>query len=149
MKQRMIQSSSQKGRGKINKKNKTKLRLEDEVIVTVGRDRGKRGKILSLDLRKKRALVQGIHLAKKYSRPTQENPKPIAIQLEQPIAISNLLYYDKKNKKGRRLTYNLKDGGIAKANEKQRAMRVGKEQVIIQSKARESEKGKGKKGERN
>ena len=126
---RMMMNSKQ---GSKNSKEKSKLRLEDEVVVICGSDRGKRGKILAIDLKKGRVVIQGVRLVKKNPRPTQENPKPSPIQIENPIDISNVMYYDKKNKKRQRLTYHVNgEGDDKKANAaKQRGMKISSERKI-------------------
>lgn len=84
---------------------KVKLRKDDEVIVISGsrEDKGKKGKILSIDKKRDRVYVSGINKKKKFVRPTQENPQGGEIEIERPIHISNVMFYDSKLKKGVRL----------------------------------------------
>ncbi len=84
---------------------KTKLRKDDEVIVIAGKDKGRRGKILAIDKKRDRVFVEGINKRKRFVRPTQENPQGGQIELEFPIHISNVMYYDSKLKKGVRIGY--------------------------------------------
>ena len=76
----------------MSKKSKTNKRLRegDNVVVTAGNDRGRKGKILS---RKgnDRFLVEGINVRKKAVRPTQENPQGRWIDIEVSIHGSNLM----------------------------------------------------------
>ncbi|HMU84611.1 MAG TPA: 50S ribosomal protein L24, partial [Leptospiraceae bacterium] len=67
----------------------TKLRKDDEVIVIAGKQKGKRGKIMSLDKAKARIIVQGVNRVKRFQRPSQENPKGGTVELEQSMPISN------------------------------------------------------------
>ncbi|MCS7204682.1 MAG: 50S ribosomal protein L24 [Leptospiraceae bacterium] len=87
------------------KHKKTKLKVNDEVIVIAGKHKGKRGKILYIDRLRQRVIVQGINKIKKYVRPTQENPKGGVIEIEAPIHISNVMFYDPKLKRGVRIGY--------------------------------------------
>lgn len=80
------------------------LKREDEVVCIAGKDKGKRGKILAIDKKNERLLVSGINKRKKYVRPTQENPRGGEIEIESPIHISNVMFYDSKSKKGVRLS---------------------------------------------
>lgn len=82
---------------------KFKLQREDEVICITGKDKGKRGKIIAIDKKRDRVLVAGINKAKKVVKPSQENPQGGVIEVERPIHISNVQYYDSKKKKGVRL----------------------------------------------
>lgn len=77
---------------------KTKLKINDEVIVISGKNKSGKGKILAIDFKKGRVIVQGVNLRKRYARPTQENPKGGEIQIEHPVAISNVMAYDSKTK---------------------------------------------------
>lgn len=84
---------------------RTKLQKDDEVIVIAGKDKGRKGKILAIDKKRDRVIVEGINKRKRYMRPTQENPQGGQIDYEFPIHISNVMFYDSKNKKGVRLGY--------------------------------------------
>lgn len=90
---------------------KIKLKKEDEVICIGGVDKGKKGKILSIDKRKDRIFVSGINKRKKYVRPTQENPQGGIIELENSIHISNVMLYDSKKKKGARAGFEITESG--------------------------------------
>lgn len=92
------------------KRRKTKLKVNDEVVVISGKHKGKRGKILFIDRLGERVVVQGINLRKKFIRPSQENPQGGVIEVESPIHISNVMYYDSKLKKGVRLGFKYEDG---------------------------------------
>jgi len=89
----------------------TKLRKDDEVIVIAGRQKGKRGKIMSLDMKNSRVIVQGVNKIKRFQRPSQENPKGGTVELEQALPLSNVMYYDSKGKKGVRLGYKVEPDG--------------------------------------
>jgi large subunit ribosomal protein L24 len=86
---------------------KIKLKKDDEVIVISGKlvDKGKKGKILSIDKKKDRVFVAGINKRKKFVRPTQENPQGGVIEIENSIHISNVMLYDSKKKSGARAGY--------------------------------------------
>ena len=85
-----------------------KLKVDDEVIVLSGKDKGKRGKIMAINRDRNILVVQGINLIRRFQRPSQENPKGGILELERPLHFSNVAYYDSKSKKGMRLGYLLK-----------------------------------------
>ncbi|MBL8019439.1 MAG: 50S ribosomal protein L24 [Leptospirales bacterium] len=89
----------------------TKLKKDDEVIVVAGSQKGKRGKIMALDIKKARVVVQGVNRVKRFQRPSQENPKGGTVELEQSMPISNIMFYDSKAKKGVRLGYKIGPDG--------------------------------------
>jgi large subunit ribosomal protein L24 len=82
-----------------------KLHKDDEVIVIAGKDKGRKGKVLALDKKRDRVFIEGVNKRKRFVRPTQENPQGGQIEIEFPIHISNVMYYDAKKKKGTRIGY--------------------------------------------
>ncbi|MBS0616708.1 MAG: 50S ribosomal protein L24 [Spirochaetes bacterium] len=86
-------------------KIKSRLKVKDEVVVIAGKNKKSRGEILRIDREKKQVVVQGVNLRKRFARPTQENPKGGIIEIEMPIALSNVQYYDSKEKKPTRIAY--------------------------------------------
>jgi large subunit ribosomal protein L24 len=99
---------------------KIKLRKDDEVIIISGKleDKGKKGKILSIDKKRDRVYVSGINRRKKYVRPTQENPQGGIIEIENSIHISNVMLFDSKTKKGARVGFT-----VTKAGKKERVLK--------------------------
>ncbi len=82
---------------------KTKFKINDQVVVTSGADRGKRGKVLYIDQKKGRVVVEGVNKKSKFVRPTQENPKGGVMTREYPVNISNIMIFCAKCKKGVRI----------------------------------------------
>ena len=102
--------------------NKIKLKKGDEVIVLVGKDKGKTGKITLIQPFLNKAIVSGINKVKKHQKPDNNQAGRI-IEKEMPINISNLSYYDSALKKGVKLGYKFNN-----KNEKIRIIRsTGKE----------------------
>jgi len=76
-----------------------KLKRDDEVIVTTGRDKGKRGKITKI-LDDGRALVSGINMVKRHTKPNPNLGKQGGIvEREAAIAISNIAIFNPKTQK--------------------------------------------------
>lgn len=86
-------------------KIKTRLKVKDEVIVIAGKHKKSRGEILRIDREKLQIVIKGVNLRKRFSRPSQENPKGGILEIEMPIALSNVQYYDSKEKKATRIAY--------------------------------------------
>lgn len=74
------------------------IRKGDEVIVTAGSDKGKRGKVLKVKNDDERIIVQGVNVRRKHVKPTQSNPQGGVVSLEMPIHISNVSPADKSGK---------------------------------------------------
>ena len=85
---------------------KLKIKKNDTVRVIAGDSKGKEGKILSIDTKKNRALVEGVNLVSKHSKPSAKNPQGGIVKQEAPVHISNLMLVDAKGnatKVGRKL----------------------------------------------
>lgn len=63
----------------------------DLVQVLTGKDRGKRGKVLSVDPDKGRALVDGINVQKRHTKATQKMPQGGIVERPGPLSASNLM----------------------------------------------------------
>jgi large subunit ribosomal protein L24 len=66
------------------------IRKNDIVMVTAGKDKGKKAKVLRVFYDTSKALVEGINYVKKHARKTQQDPKGGIVQREMPIHVSNL-----------------------------------------------------------
>ena len=72
-----------------------KIKRGDRVIITAGKDKGKEGKILSVDRKKDRVIVEGANMMKKHRKGNQQNPQGGIIETEAPLHISNVSYLHK------------------------------------------------------
>ena len=104
---------------------KLHVKKGDTVLVLSGNDKGKQGKVLSVDPKAQRAIVEGIRLISKHTRPNAEHPQGGIIKREAPIHISNLMVVDnsgkptrvgrkKDEKTGKLVRYSKKTGEIIK-----------------------------------
>ena len=75
---------------------KTHIKKGDMVKVLAGEDRSKEGRVLEVDRVKMRAIVEGLNINKKHSKPTTANPQGGIVEKEGPIHISNLMLIDAK-----------------------------------------------------
>jgi len=81
---------------KFNKQPKLKLRKGDIVKVIAGDSKGQQGRILEMMIEKRKALVEGVNLVSKHSKPNAKNTQGGIIKKEAPIHISNLMLVDGK-----------------------------------------------------
>ena len=81
--------------------SKLHLKKGDNVVVISGTQKGKKGTVLSVDVEKQRAIVEGVNLVSKHARPSTENPKGGIVKKEASVHISNLMVCDKNGKPGR------------------------------------------------
>lgn len=76
----------------------TKLHIKKGDIVKVisGESKGKQGRILRIDIKSSRAVVEGANMIKKHTKPNADTPQGGIIEKEAPIHISNLMLIDGK-----------------------------------------------------
>lgn len=88
-----------------------KIRKGDEVIVTTGKDKGRRGTVLQI-FDDGRVLIEGINLAKKHVKPNPNVGEQGGIQDKaMPVDVSNVLVFNPKSKKGERVGIRVEDDG--------------------------------------
>ena len=104
---------------------KLHVKKGDTVLVLSGNDKGKQGKVMSVDRKSQRAIVEGVRIVSKHTRPNAEHPQGGIIKQEAPIHISNLMVVDnsgkptrvgrkKDEKTGKSVRYSKKTGEIIK-----------------------------------
>jgi large subunit ribosomal protein L24 len=87
----------------------SKIRRDDTVIVIAGKDRGKTGRVLRVDLKKGKLYVEGLNIVKRHMRPQQVRDAQRAeqvggvIEKEGPIHVSNVMLVDPKENKPTRV----------------------------------------------
>jgi large subunit ribosomal protein L24 len=102
-------------------KKKLHIKKGDTVYVNAGDDRGKKGKVLEVLTDKNRAIVEGINMVKKHTKPNAKHPQGGIIEQEASIHISNLQVVDptsgnatrigrRLNAKGKSVRYAKKSG---------------------------------------
>ena len=68
-----------------------RVRKNDQVIVTAGEYKGKKGKVLKVFPETNRIIVEGVNFIKKHSRPSQQHPQGGIIEKEGSIHVSNVM----------------------------------------------------------
>lgn len=67
------------------------MKKGDEVVVIAGAEKGKRGKVISLNAAKERVLVEGVRIIKRHTRKSQQHPQGAIVEREGSIHISNVM----------------------------------------------------------
>jgi len=70
------------------------VKKNDQVVVISGADKGKRGRVISVDGKTQRVIVEGARLIKKHMRKSQQNPQGAIVEREGTIHISNVMKAD-------------------------------------------------------
>ena len=78
-------------------------RVNDIVQVIAGDDKGKRGKVLSVDRPNAKVTVQGVNLVYRHMKPSRANPQGGRLSKEMPISASNVLLFCPNCRRGVRL----------------------------------------------
>ena len=86
---------------------KIHIKKGDTVYVNAGNDKGKTGKVLSVDPAKDRAVVEGVNMVSKHTKPTSKQPQGGIIKKEAGIHISNLNLIDPQSGKPTRVGYRI------------------------------------------
>lgn len=96
---------------------KYKIKKGDKVKVIAGSSKGTEGNVLELHAKTGKAIVEGVNIAKKHTKPTQDNPGGIN-DIALPIDISNLMFIDPKSGEPTKLGYRIEDGKSVRYSKK-------------------------------
>ena len=94
------------------------IKKGDNVIVNAGDDKGKKGRVLEIIVKKGRAIVEGVNIIKKSTKPTAKYPQGGIVEMEAPINISNLSLIDPKSGTATRIGYRYVDGNKVRYSKK-------------------------------
>lgn len=73
-----------------------KLKKGDNIIITTGKDKGKKGKIVNVLVKENKVIVEGLNMMKKHQRPRKSGEKGTMKDIEMPIHASNVMMLDPK-----------------------------------------------------
>jgi len=88
-----------------------KIRKNDSVIVIIGKDSGKKGKVRRVIPKKGRVLIEGINMIKRHARASGAARQAGIIEMEAPINISNVMLVCNKCSKPVRIGYSMQSDG--------------------------------------
>jgi large subunit ribosomal protein L24 len=74
-----------------------RIKKGDRVIVTTGRDKGKKGEVLKVFPKENRAIVSGVNTVKRHQKQTQRTPQGGIVTKDMPVDLSNLAHVDPKS----------------------------------------------------
>ena len=110
-----------------------KIRKDDTVVVTGGKERGKTGRVLRTDPRKARVYVEGLNMIKRHQRPrsikdTQKGAQAGGIiEKEGPIHVSNVMLLDPQDNQPTRVGVRIKEDGKRERYAKRTGSAIGQE----------------------
>ena len=100
-------------------RQKLHIKVGDTVKIISGESNGQEGKILTIDRKKNRAIVEGVNIIKKHEKPSAANPEGGIVEKESSIHISNIMIVSdgdasrigrKANEEGKMVRYSKKTG---------------------------------------
>ena len=83
--------------------SKLHIKKGDTVIVNAGDDRGKQGRVVRVLVSKNKAVVEGVNVVSKSTKPSAKHPQGGIVKMEAPIHVSNLSLIDPKSGKATRI----------------------------------------------
>jgi large subunit ribosomal protein L24 len=101
-----------------------KIKKNDIVQAIKGKDKGKKGRVLTVFVERKRVLVEGVNMVKKHKRKTQQDQQGGIVSIESPISISNIMLVCKQCNRPSRVGL-----VISKDGAKTRVCKACKEQI--------------------
>ena len=86
------------------------IKKNDKVVVLSGKDKGKEGKVLSVDPKAGKVIVEGVSVASKHSKPRKQGEKGGIIKVETPIYACKVMVVCPKCGKATRVAHKLENG---------------------------------------
>jgi ribosomal protein L24 len=98
--------------------SKIHIKKGDTVYVLAGEDKGKTGRVLAVLRDKNRAIVEGVNIVTKATKPTAQYPQGGLVKKEAPIHISNINLVDPKTGKPTRIAIKRENGKAVRISKK-------------------------------
>ena len=99
-------------KAKQKKRQTPKIRRDDTVMVISGKEKGKSGRVISIDWNKERVLVEGVNMVTRHTKPNAANQQGGLIQSEAPMHYSNVQLYNPSLQRGVRVKISKTDAGV-------------------------------------
>ena len=94
--------------------SKLHIKKGDIVFVNSGEDKGKTGRVLSVLVSEQRAIVEGVNMVSKHTKPNAKSPQGGIVKKEASVHISNLNVVDPKSEKATRIGRKEVDGKLVR-----------------------------------
>jgi len=99
-------------KAKQRKKRRSTIRREDTVMVISGKDKGRTGRVITVDWRRERLLIEGVNMVTRHTKPNAANQKGGLIKIEAPVHYSNVQLYNPTLERGVRVKIQTSDAGV-------------------------------------
>lgn len=88
-----------------------RIRTDDQVMITSGKDKGKTGKVVRTDPKRRKVFVENLNIVKRHQRPRTMNEQGGIIEKEGPIDVSNVVLVDPTDNKPTKVGVRTGDDG--------------------------------------
>ncbi len=88
-----------------------RIRTDDQVLITSGKDKGKSGKVVRVDPKRRKVFVENLNVIKRHQRPRSMNEQGGIIEKEGPVDVSNVILLDPTDDKPTRIGVRKADDG--------------------------------------
>ena len=99
-------------KAKQHKKRRATIRREDTVMVISGKDKGRSGRVISVDWRRERLLIECVNMVTRHTKPNAANQQGGLIKIEAPVHYSNVQLYNPTLDRGVRVKIQTSDAGV-------------------------------------
>lgn len=99
-------------KAKQRKKRRATIRREDTVMVISGKDKGRTGRVITVDWKRERLLIEGVNMVTRHTKPNAKNQQGGLIQIESPVHYSNVQLYNPTLARGVRVKIQTSNAGV-------------------------------------
>ena len=99
-------------KAKQRKKRRATIRREDTVMVISGKDKGRTGRVITVDWKRGRLLIEGVNMVTRHTKPNATNQQGGLIQIESPVHYSNVQLYNPTLARGVRVKIQTSNAGV-------------------------------------
>ena len=97
---------------KQQKKRRPNIRREDTVIVISGKEKGRTGRVITVDWKRERLLIEGVNVVTRHTKPNAANQQGGLIKSEAPIHYSNVQLFNSTLNRGVRFKIQKSEAGV-------------------------------------
>ena len=94
------------------KKKRSTIRREDTVIVISGKEKGRTGRVVTVDWKRERLLIEGINMVTRHSTPNAKNQQGGLVKVEATVHYSNVLLFNPALNRCVRVNIKTSDAGV-------------------------------------
>ncbi len=94
------------------KKRRPTIHREDTVILISGKDKGRTGRVITVDCKRERLLIEGVNMVTRHTKPNAKNQQGGLIQIESPVHYSNVQLYNPTLARGVRVKIQTSNAGV-------------------------------------